>query len=180
MYLISDHNASDSCGREVSLDIGLDPIESGRRVVCERNDFIIGDTNDDGNARVCKRTEHRLISIINFHVLDAKSLHQVCHHVRLGQVIRRTTIVHSDCSFHCMVQIFCVRRPKHSTHQKIIRRKLTIYSSETDLKHPTKCTYRLRNGSTWGGAKAPKLQCNSSPSKRLVEYEEDPNVQQPV
>jgi hypothetical protein len=23
--------------------------------------------------------------------------------VRLGQVIRHTTIVHSDCSFHCMV-----------------------------------------------------------------------------
>jgi hypothetical protein len=121
MYLISDHNVSDSCGREVSLDIGLDPIESGRRVVCERNDFIIGDRNDDGDARVCKRTEYRLIRIINLHVLDAKSLHQVCHYVRLGQVIRHTTIVHSDCSFHDSAMEAREEVPKHQNSNAILR-----------------------------------------------------------
>ncbi len=132
MYLISDHNVSDLCGREEILDIGLDPSESDRRTACERNDFIIWDSNDDGNTRVCKRTEHRRIRIINLHVLDAKCLHQVCHHRRLRQVIRHKTIVHSDRSFHCMVctNLLCSRRP--STQP--IRKELTIFITKIITK----------------------------------------------
>ncbi len=141
MYLISDHNVSDLCGREEILDIGLDPSESGTRTACERNDLIIWDTNDDGNTRVCKRTEHRRIRIINLHVLDAKSLHQVCHHRRLRQVIRHTTVVHSDRSFHCMVctNLLCYRRP--STQP--IRKELTIFIIKSITKK--KLTIFMRN-----------------------------------
>ncbi len=188
MYLISDHNVSDLCGREEILDIGLDPSESGTRTACERNDLIIWDTNDDGNTRVCKRTEHRRIRIINLHVLDAKSLHQVCHHRRLRQVIRHTTVVHSDRSFHCMVctNLLCYRRPSIQR----IRKELTIFIIKSITKK--KLTIFIRN---WSQASnnmyIPTVQwkhtrrCQSTKPpmqffsiKETSEYEEDPNVQQ--
>jgi hypothetical protein len=79
-----------------------------------------------------------------------------------------------------MVQIFCVRRPNHWTLQKIIRKKIHYIfirnwaQASNEMYIPTPQWKHMRR------CQSTKAPMQFFAIKETSEYEEDPNVQQPL